>query len=486
MRVPRAIARSCRCHRCGHQPARARAQVDRVIFGALLVNRVTHAFASVKLGSQPSYGSASIYGNAAKPGVTLATVIGVTLTDIAAFQKAERKHIKQGVVLPATQLLTEVPALQPEATMLLLGLPLTSSQLFNIEKSELMKVCAHPGNNAYAHAQRAARTRTRVTRTRPVRWCWQGGWMVVVSWRPAAWQVLKEEPGFEALERQPAVERPAGVEGSSMLAAGLSCGTDGASLYSLLQMEVAAEAKAAEPKGATADAGPDDGPKENAKGAEVHAVSAQGGGGNGSVELQAAAGDLASGVQAGEGKGGEQAEIEGVVPGEDAEEGEADGPAAKSRTGRCAAAHATLRSSRPGHTNGRLIKPRLAPRKSRSTASGAHTLSGTRTTSTTCRTCSSSSSCGATLRACGGTWRRRGSSSSSVGATVGAPTATTAPKRTERCRAPRAARNLASSRGRVGKAGADLRVPAVSCPSGALRTVTAQAAAHGRSVLGDG
>ena len=43
-------------------------------------------------------------------------------------------------MLPAQQLLAEVPALQPEATLLILGLPLNESQIFNIEKSEMMKL----------------------------------------------------------------------------------------------------------------------------------------------------------------------------------------------------------------------------------------------------------------------------------------------------------------------------------------------------------
>lgn len=40
----------------------------------------------------------------------------------------------------ASQLLVETPALQTEAVLLMLGLNLTESQLFNIEKSDLMSV----------------------------------------------------------------------------------------------------------------------------------------------------------------------------------------------------------------------------------------------------------------------------------------------------------------------------------------------------------
>ena len=116
-------------------------EIDRKIFGALLMQRTSHAFSSVKLGSQLSYAAGGgLYTAGSKPAVTMAGVLGISLTDLAAFQKADRKHVRQGIVLPAQQLLAEVPALQPEATLLILGLPLNESQIFNIEKADMMRV----------------------------------------------------------------------------------------------------------------------------------------------------------------------------------------------------------------------------------------------------------------------------------------------------------------------------------------------------------
>lgn len=116
-------------------------EVERRIFAALLMMRSTHAFTTVKLTGSVGYGgSNSIYGSGSKPGVTLSAIIDVSLTDVSTFQKAERKHVKQGVLTPGVQLITELPALQSEAVLLLLALPLSESQLFNIEKSDLMKV----------------------------------------------------------------------------------------------------------------------------------------------------------------------------------------------------------------------------------------------------------------------------------------------------------------------------------------------------------
>ena len=103
-------------------------------------------------------------------------------------------------MLPAQQVLAEVPALQPEAVLLLLALPLTESQLFNIEKSDLMRV-------------------------------------------------LREEPGFEesslssaAKKRDEAVVMAADDPGFRALAEGKAVPENlHASLYSLLKREVAAE-----------------------------------------------------------------------------------------------------------------------------------------------------------------------------------------------------------------------------------------------------
>ena len=191
--------------------------IDRKLLAALLMQRISHAFASIKLGGQVTYGGGGVYGNGAKPGVTLSHVLHIALSDIATFQKPERKHVKQGVVLPATQLLGEVPALQPEAVLLLLALPLNASQLFNIEKSDLMRV-------------------------------------------------LREEPGFEAKpEKEPArppqpVLPPTGPT---------------ASLYSLLQMEVAAESGVPPAGTAVADAGGAETAEVN-EGVRVGAASAAG------------------------------------------------------------------------------------------------------------------------------------------------------------------------------------------------------------------
>ena len=104
--------------------------IDRQLFGALLMLRTTHAFASVKLSSSMGYsGSGSVYGNGSKAAVTLASILDVSMADIALFQKPERRHVKQGVVLPGAHLLTEIPAIQTEALLLLLALPLTESQV---------------------------------------------------------------------------------------------------------------------------------------------------------------------------------------------------------------------------------------------------------------------------------------------------------------------------------------------------------------------
>jgi SpoVK/Ycf46/Vps4 family AAA+-type ATPase len=165
------------------------------LIGALLMMRATHAFSTVKLGmSIGGYGGlGGVSGSGSKPGVTLSTIMGVDLCDVAAFQKPERKHVKQGVVIPGVQLLTEIPALQLEAVLLMLNLPLTESQVFNIEKSDLMKV-------------------------------------------------LREEPGFDESKLGPKKRQREDAK-TPQQASAEQPGMGGASsLYSLLQMEVAAEA----------------------------------------------------------------------------------------------------------------------------------------------------------------------------------------------------------------------------------------------------
>ena len=47
------------------------------------------------------------YGSGNKPGVTLASILHVSLSDLAAFQKIERRHVKQGVVTSGVQLLSQ-------------------------------------------------------------------------------------------------------------------------------------------------------------------------------------------------------------------------------------------------------------------------------------------------------------------------------------------------------------------------------------------
>ena len=172
--------------------------VDRKLVGALLMMRTTHAFNSVKMSSSMGYGGgSSLYGNNSKAAVTLASILDMSMSDLASFQKTERRHVKQGVVLPGSQLLTELPALQTEAVLLMLALPLTDSQIFNIEKADLMRV-------------------------------------------------LREEPSFDDAKLSRNKERPSqGSVGVPLLLpdlATLGGGTN--SLYSLLQMEVAAEAAA--------------------------------------------------------------------------------------------------------------------------------------------------------------------------------------------------------------------------------------------------
>lgn len=136
------------------------AETDRKIFAALLMMRSTHAFTLVKLTGSIGYGgSSSIYGSGSKPGVTLAAILDVSLTDISSFQKAERKHVKQGVLTPGVQLITELPSLQSEAVMLLLALPLSESQLFNIEKTDLMRVLREEPGCTRALTERVSRAR---------------------------------------------------------------------------------------------------------------------------------------------------------------------------------------------------------------------------------------------------------------------------------------------------------------------------------------
>lgn len=88
---------------------------ERKLLGALLCLRTSHAFGSVKLTGHMSYGTASgSFGTGNKPGVTLCSVLSASLSELAAFQKPERRHVKQAVVLPGSQLLTELPAIQHE------------------------------------------------------------------------------------------------------------------------------------------------------------------------------------------------------------------------------------------------------------------------------------------------------------------------------------------------------------------------------------
>ena len=189
---------------CGLKPRFVRvcdvyelSDTERKVLGALLMYRASHAFASVKLGSSLGYGGlGGGGGGGAKSGITLCSIIDVSLTDISALVKPERKYVKQGVLTPGVQLLSELPSLQLEAVLLLLALPLNEAQLFNIEKTDLMKV-------------------------------------------------LREEPGFD--ESKLAPKKRAARDAPAQVA--LDSRTNGAnggptSLYSLLQMEVAAEASA--------------------------------------------------------------------------------------------------------------------------------------------------------------------------------------------------------------------------------------------------
>ena len=106
------------------------------ILAALLMLRTSHAFLGVKIGSSMGYGGGGgMYaGSGAKSGVTIGAILGVSLAEISQFQKPERRHVKQGVVVPGVQLLTELPSLQAEAVLLLVALPLSESQVFNIER----------------------------------------------------------------------------------------------------------------------------------------------------------------------------------------------------------------------------------------------------------------------------------------------------------------------------------------------------------------
>ena len=109
---------------------------ERTLLSGLLLLRTSHAFAHVKLGSHVSYGGGGgLYASSSNPAVTLCSILGCPLSSLATLQRPERRHVKQGVVLQGQQLLAEVPALQPEVVLLLLGLPLSESQLFNIEKA---------------------------------------------------------------------------------------------------------------------------------------------------------------------------------------------------------------------------------------------------------------------------------------------------------------------------------------------------------------
>ena len=60
-----------------------------------------------------------MYGRQTKSGAALATILKIGLDELSQFQKPERKHVKQGMVVPASQVLSEVPGLQPEAVLLL-------------------------------------------------------------------------------------------------------------------------------------------------------------------------------------------------------------------------------------------------------------------------------------------------------------------------------------------------------------------------------
>ena len=76
---------------------------------------------------QPPHTSAHL---PSPPYISLYLPAGIELSSLAAFQKLERRHVKQGIVNPAAQLLTELPALQHEAVLLMLCLPLTESQVW--------------------------------------------------------------------------------------------------------------------------------------------------------------------------------------------------------------------------------------------------------------------------------------------------------------------------------------------------------------------
>ena len=95
---------------------------------------------------------------------------------------------------PGVQLITELPGIQSEAVLLLLALPMTESQLFNIEKTDLMRV-------------------------------------------------LREEPGFDESKLAPRSASDSASQAAGARLRGRGRGGAGAtSLYSLLQQEVAAEA----------------------------------------------------------------------------------------------------------------------------------------------------------------------------------------------------------------------------------------------------
>mmetsp|Transcript_55125 Transcript_55125/g.109460 ORF Transcript_55125/g.109460 Transcript_55125/m.109460 type:complete len:1218 (-) Transcript_55125:466-4119(-) len=243
-------------------------KVECDIVGALIMLRTTHAFGTIKLGSGSySYGSGGMYGTGSKPAVTLSHILKVSLTDISTFQKAERKHVKQGVLLPAGHLLTELPALQQEVVLMLLALPLTESQLFNIEKADVMRV-------------------------------------------------LRDDPNFDETKLSKRKERPSNTAPPSDAAA-LGGAT---SLYALLQMEAAAEAAASggvTDTIAAVDAG--------LLGVGINGLSASGEAGGGAGEMPTAD----SAAAHGEGGDAQQGLGEGLEAGEAGDPSKEDSSKAK-------------------------------------------------------------------------------------------------------------------------------------------------------------
>lgn len=181
-------------------------KVESEIVGALLMMRVSHAFGTIKLGSASfgGYGGGGgLYSNSTKASITMAAILNVNINDMSNFQKAERKHVKQGVLLPASASGALKPSLRGSpwlALRLSSGVRLRGSSSAHGAASSAAGSRAHASGFA-AHRVAAVQHRKGQLSHEPAR-SWATGFLrpshgPTAPWQADVFRVLREDPTFD-------------------------------------------------------------------------------------------------------------------------------------------------------------------------------------------------------------------------------------------------------------------------------------------------